>query len=155
MSPRRAWAAYAASVLVAALALVALTQRALEADRAEATARQQAAVEENVRLALWRIDSAVGALVARETANVRRTRPLPPVHDGGVDDGVGGGAVHDDSVASPATPGSGIGSRIGRSATTRGGSPMRRCSSGRGQGRCTSSCSATSRPADSASSWKP
>jgi signal transduction histidine kinase len=79
MSPRRAWTAYAASVLVAALALVALTQRALEADRAEATARQQAAVEENVRLALWRIDSAVGALVARETANVRRTRPLPPV----------------------------------------------------------------------------
>ena len=89
MSPRRAWAAYAASVLVAALALVALTQRALEADRADAAARHEAAVEENARLALWRIDSAVGALVARETANVRRTRPLPPVRAAFVIEGGG------------------------------------------------------------------
>ena len=89
MTPRRVWAAYAVCVLVAALALVVPTQRALEADRAEAAARDEAAVEENVRLALWRIDSAVGALVARETANVRRTRPLPPVKEAFVVDGSG------------------------------------------------------------------
>lgn len=93
MSPRRAWAAYAVCVLVAALALAALTQRALEADRAEAAARAEAALEENVRLALWRIDSTVGALVARETANVRRTRPLPPVLQAFVVDASGRGRV--------------------------------------------------------------
>lgn len=89
MTPRRVWAAYAVCVLGAALALAALTQRALEADRAEAAARDEAAVEENVRLGLWRIDSAVGALVARETANVRRARPLPPVREAFVVDASG------------------------------------------------------------------
>ena len=79
MSPRGVWAAYAACRMVAAAALAALTHRALEADRSEAAARQEAAVEENVRLALWRIDSALAALVARETANVRATRLVPPV----------------------------------------------------------------------------
>ncbi len=79
MSPRRVWAAYAACVLIAVAGMAALTHRALEADRAEAAARQEAAVEENVRLALWRIDSALAAVVARETANVRSTRPMPPV----------------------------------------------------------------------------
>ena len=89
MSPRRVWTAYAACVLGAAVALAALTQRALEADRADAAARHEAAVEENARLALWRIDSAVGALVARETANVRRRQPLPPVREAFVIDASG------------------------------------------------------------------
>lgn len=93
MSPRRVWTAYAVCVLGAALALAALTQRALEADRAEAAARAEAALEESVRLALWRIDTAVGALVARETANVRRPRPLPPVLQAFVVDASGRGRV--------------------------------------------------------------
>jgi len=79
MSPRRTWAAYAACLVIAAAGLAALTHRALEADRAEAAARQEAAVEENVRLALWRVDSALAALVARETANVGDTQRGPPV----------------------------------------------------------------------------
>ncbi len=37
-------------------------------DQAEAKARRQAAVEENVRLALWRMDSALAPLVAQESA---------------------------------------------------------------------------------------
>lgn len=89
MSPRRAWAAYAACLAIAAVALAALTHRALEADRAEAAARQEAAVEENVRLALWRIDSALAALVARETANVRAAQLMPPVVETFVVDAAG------------------------------------------------------------------
>ena len=45
-----------------------LSFRALESDRAEATARRQAAAEENARLALWRIDSALAPLVTQESA---------------------------------------------------------------------------------------
>ncbi len=89
MSPRRVWAAYAACLVIATAALAALTHRALEADRAEAAARQEATVEENVRLALWRIDAALAALVARETANVRTARPVPPVVEAFVIDAAG------------------------------------------------------------------
>lgn len=89
MSPRRAWAAYATCLAIAAAALALLTHRALEAERAEAAARREAVVEENVRLALWRIDSALAALVARETANVRATRPVPPVLETFVIDAAG------------------------------------------------------------------
>jgi signal transduction histidine kinase len=45
-----------------------LSFRALESDRAEATAKQQAADEENARLALWRIDSKLAPLVTQESA---------------------------------------------------------------------------------------
>jgi signal transduction histidine kinase len=89
MRPRRVWAAYAACLAIATAGLAALTHRALEADRAQAAARQEAAVEENVRLALWRIDSALAALVARETANVRATRLVPPVVETFVIDAAG------------------------------------------------------------------
>jgi signal transduction histidine kinase len=89
MKPRHAWIAFAACLVVAAAGLAALTHRALEADRAEAAARHEAAVEENVRLALWRIDSALAALVARETANVRGTQVVPPVVETFVVDAAG------------------------------------------------------------------
>lgn len=89
MKPRHAWIAFAACLAVAAAGLAALTHRALEADRAEAAARHEAAVEENVRLALWRIDSSLAALVARETANVRGTQVVPPVVETFVVDAAG------------------------------------------------------------------
>ena len=44
-----------------------LTVTVVRLNRAEALARQQAAIEENVRLALWRADSALAPLVARES----------------------------------------------------------------------------------------
>ncbi len=47
-----------------------LSVRAIDADRAEFAAREQAALEENTRLALWRMDSAKASLVSDET-----TRP--------------------------------------------------------------------------------
>lgn len=89
MSPRGVWAAYAACLVIVAAALTALTHRALEADRAEAAARREAAVEENVRLALWRLDSALATLVARETANIRSARLVPPVVETFVIDATG------------------------------------------------------------------
>jgi signal transduction histidine kinase len=89
MKPLHAWIAFAVCLAVAAAGLAALTHRALEADRAEAAARHEAAVEENVRLALWRIDSTLAALVARETANVRGTQVVPPVVETFVVDAAG------------------------------------------------------------------
>jgi signal transduction histidine kinase len=58
---------------VASLVLVVagvgwLSLRALEAERAESDALAQAALEENTRLALWRMDSAKAALVSDESA---------------------------------------------------------------------------------------
>jgi signal transduction histidine kinase len=60
-------------VYIASLALIVagvgwLSLRALEAERAETDALDQAALEENTRLALWRMDSAKAALVSDESA---------------------------------------------------------------------------------------
>lgn len=79
MRPWQVWTAYALCLAVAAAALVALTNRALDADRAEARGRREAALEENCRLALWRMDSAAASLVARESAGAGAEEPQPPV----------------------------------------------------------------------------
>ena len=62
------WLAFgvALALLLAAMARVSVV--ALRVDRSEAEARHQAALEENVRLALWRIDSALAPLIAVENA---------------------------------------------------------------------------------------
>jgi signal transduction histidine kinase len=54
------------AVVLAAMGWISLT--ALRLDRAEATARAQAVLEENVRLALWRMDTAVAPILAQESA---------------------------------------------------------------------------------------
>jgi signal transduction histidine kinase len=54
------------AVAIAAMARVGATALALE--RAEAKARHQAALEENLQLALWRMDSAMAPLIAEESA---------------------------------------------------------------------------------------
>lgn len=54
------------AVVLAAMGWVSLTAARL--DRAEADARRQAALEENVRLVLWRKDSALAPLIAQEGA---------------------------------------------------------------------------------------
>ncbi len=53
------------AAVVAALSWISVT--ALRLDKAEATTRAQAEIEEDVRLALWRMDSYLGNLVAEET----------------------------------------------------------------------------------------
>lgn len=79
MRPWQVWTAYAGCLTVAATALGMLTVRALATDRAEAAARREAAVEETIRLALWRLDSAAAPLVARESAVDGPTAVRPPV----------------------------------------------------------------------------
>jgi signal transduction histidine kinase len=62
------WAFFALCVGVMLAAVGGVSATALRLERAEAEARRAAAVEEDVRLALWRMDSAVAPLVARESA---------------------------------------------------------------------------------------
>ena len=62
------WTTFVASLALVIVAVGWMTFKALEADRAEARARSQATLEENARLALWRMDSAISPLVAQESA---------------------------------------------------------------------------------------
>jgi len=61
------WIAFAACLAVVVAAMAWITLGALRLERAEVQARRQAVLEENVRLALWRIDSALAPLVAQES----------------------------------------------------------------------------------------
>jgi len=65
--PRSIWIAFAVclAVVLAAMAWVSVT--AFQLYQAEQTAQNQAALEENVRLALWRIDSALTPLLIQES----------------------------------------------------------------------------------------
>ncbi|MFO0897607.1 MAG: HAMP domain-containing sensor histidine kinase [Pirellulales bacterium] len=60
--------AYGLGVALVVAALAWLTAAALRIDRAESAARQKAAFEERVQLALWRLDAAAAPLVAQESA---------------------------------------------------------------------------------------
>lgn len=62
------WLAYVASLAIVVVGVAWLSLRALEAERAEAEARSQAALEENTRLALWRMDTAKASLISDEAA---------------------------------------------------------------------------------------
>jgi signal transduction histidine kinase len=61
-------AAFAISLFVVLLGVGWISSAALDLVEREAEARRQAAIEENVRLALWRMDSALAPLVANESA---------------------------------------------------------------------------------------
>lgn len=56
------------SLLVVFMAMAWVTAAALRLDRMQAQAGQRAAFEENVRLALWRMETALAPLIARESA---------------------------------------------------------------------------------------
>ncbi len=66
--PLYIWAAFAAclALVLGSMGFVSLTVMRLDSD--SAAARRQAALEENVRLALWRMDSTLSPLVGRENA---------------------------------------------------------------------------------------
>ena len=66
--PWQVWLAFTMSLLVAVAAVGWLSYRALESDRAEALAAEQAAREELARLAMWRLDSTAATLIAQENA---------------------------------------------------------------------------------------
>src|SRR3954468_21660101 len=62
------WLIFGLCVALAAWAMTRLDASARDLERAEARARRQAALEENVQLALWRMDSALAPLMAEEGA---------------------------------------------------------------------------------------
>jgi len=64
----RLWIAVSGCLLVALAGVLLLSDFALSLDRADRQARESAALEENVRLALWRLDSDLLPLVTRESA---------------------------------------------------------------------------------------
>ncbi len=67
-SPRHIWIIFLLCLAIVTSAMGWMTVTALRVDRAEVAARRRAAREENVRLALWRMDSTLGPLVAQESA---------------------------------------------------------------------------------------
>ena len=73
------WLIFGLCVALAAAAMARLGATALDLERAEAKARRQAALEENLQLALWRMDSALAPLMAEESARPYFTySPLYP-----------------------------------------------------------------------------
>lgn len=67
-SKRVWWVVFTASAVVLTLALVWMTIEVLRLERAEAAARAEAAHQESLRLALWRMDSWFSPHLARESA---------------------------------------------------------------------------------------
>ena len=67
----------AGCVAVVAVALVVLSATVLRLDEEGSRARQQARLEESVRLALWRMDSVAVALIGRESARPAFDGDLP------------------------------------------------------------------------------
>lgn len=65
----RLWIGFVLVLTVLLTAMGWLSVTAMRLDRAEALSRERAAIEENVRLALWRMDSALAPLLAQENAH--------------------------------------------------------------------------------------
>lgn len=66
--PRLTFAVFVLGSLVVLGALGWVTSHALRLERAERAARQQAKFQESIRLVLWRMDSAITPIIAREAA---------------------------------------------------------------------------------------
>lgn len=62
------WLLFALCLLVVFAAMGWVTVTAVRLERSERETRRQAALEENARLALWRMDSAIAPLIAQESA---------------------------------------------------------------------------------------
>ncbi|MBI4913313.1 MAG: HAMP domain-containing histidine kinase [Acidobacteria bacterium] len=68
MTRWRAWLLFGLGALLGLVAMGWVSRAALRAERTEQQMQRRAALEERVRLALWRMDSALAPLVARENA---------------------------------------------------------------------------------------
>lgn len=62
------WVVFGSGAMTVAAALGWMTHHTLKLERAELSAQQQARFQESVRLALWRMDSLMTPLIAREAA---------------------------------------------------------------------------------------
>ena len=67
-SQHRLWLVFGAGALSVGAALAWMTHHTLQLERAEVDAQRQAKFQESVRLALWRMDSMMTPLIAREAA---------------------------------------------------------------------------------------
>ena len=101
---RRTWLLWSAfllclGVVLAAMAWISVT--AVNLDESETRARRQAALEENVCLALWRIDSALHPMLAQESARpyIAYKRFVPPGRSRGAN--ASRGAKTEELVSSP------------------------------------------------------
>jgi len=65
--PLLTWAVFAVCLAVGLGGMIWLGLTVIRLDQAQADARRAAALEENVRLALWRMDSALAPLIAQES----------------------------------------------------------------------------------------
>lgn len=75
--PWQYWATFAVGLALVLPAMAWLTLKAMELDRANAIARREAELEQNIGLALWRMDALLTPLLAQEAARpdfVYRTR---------------------------------------------------------------------------------
>jgi signal transduction histidine kinase len=66
--PAFIWSVFGFALAALLAAMAAVTVTAVRLDRAQAEAQRQAGIEERVRLALWRIDSAVAPLLLQESS---------------------------------------------------------------------------------------
>lgn len=66
--PWQIWTIFAVCLLAVLFGMIRLTAQLLELERSEARARKTAKLEENIRLALWRMDSFLSPIIARENA---------------------------------------------------------------------------------------
>ena len=71
------WLGFAAAAAVVLASMAWVTAAVLRLDAAEAESRRRAQLEENVRLALWRMDSALAPLLAAEHARPDRAVAAP------------------------------------------------------------------------------
>ena len=74
---RLMWLGFAAATAVVLAAMAWVTGAVLRLDAAEIESRRRARLEENVRLALWRMDSALAPLIAAEHARPVATAARP------------------------------------------------------------------------------
>ncbi|MHC4661168.1 MAG: sensor histidine kinase [Planctomycetota bacterium] len=66
--PWKVWLAFGICLAAVFVVMVWVSLALVRLDRAEIESKRRAAIEENVRLALWRMDSMLGQVVARENA---------------------------------------------------------------------------------------
>lgn len=81
--PARTWTIFAGALAVAFAVMLFFTVKVLDFERQIEVAQSQAALEENVRLALWRMDSAAAVLLARDSGELDQLQsnissPRPP-----------------------------------------------------------------------------
>ena len=75
--PVATWLVFSICLLAASLAVAWLSRQTLDAERSERLARQQADLENRIRVALWRMDSIAVPLVAMESTRTSLAEPSP------------------------------------------------------------------------------